>query len=338
MAPAADLELAEARRLLDSGHNLDAGLADALTTIALSEVASTSLMVAMEMYPSTVADPSTSTIAAPALHSVAASALSTATIAASPMEDHAEADPGDEAPMEIADIVHRRRPDHHHPQNIYTCLCRHLWRHLLRHRLHHPPLDRRRHLSGAEVRCRGPATQAGNLLVGAVRKVFQVAATRSNFIATLQTAVGQSSFAPATALIQSWMTDPARQGGDTLLLPCKSVPLRYGAPGRTPRPAPHALTTSMPRSPPAQPRSVQQDACHGCPALPGCLPLPHHLYRSIENGSYLDWGLTSSPLLDVSPITGLTSISANAFQALAPTLLRRCRPPSASRRSRLRQR
>ena len=58
------------------------------------------------------------------------------------------------------------------------------------------------------------------------------------FILTVAAAVGQSSFAPATALIQSWMTDPARQGGDTLLLPCKSVSLRYGAPRRMPRPAP----------------------------------------------------------------------------------------------------
>ena len=55
---------------------------------------------------------------------------------------------------------------------------------------------------------------------------------------TVAAAVDQSSFVPAKALIQAWMTDPVRQGGDTLLLPCTSVPLRYGAPCRMPRPAP----------------------------------------------------------------------------------------------------
>jgi hypothetical protein len=89
---AANLKLVEARRLLDLGRDLHGGLEDALTNIALSDVASTSMIVAMEMNPSTIADPSTSTIAAPA--------LSTTTIAE---EDHAEADCGDDAHMEITD-------------------------------------------------------------------------------------------------------------------------------------------------------------------------------------------------------------------------------------------
>lgn len=38
----------------------------------------------------------------------------------------------------------------------------------------------------------------------------------------------------------------------------------------------HALTSTMPRSPPAQPRAVQQDARHGCPALPS-RPFPRHV-------------------------------------------------------------
>jgi hypothetical protein len=55
---------------------------------------------------------------------------------------------------------------------------------------------------------------------------------------TVAAIVNQASYAAAMVQIHVWMTDPVRQNGDCLLVPCASVSLRYGAPRRMPRPAP----------------------------------------------------------------------------------------------------
>ena len=55
---------------------------------------------------------------------------------------------------------------------------------------------------------------------------------------TVSNVADQPTFAGARAGAQLWMTDPARQVGDSHLIRCDSVDLRYGDARRLLRPRP----------------------------------------------------------------------------------------------------